>query len=101
MPLHRAALRRPGTYPKTVCNALVTGEAFLEALMDRDLGISVSEFIMHVRINGAKKILEKDAAVSKESVASETGFGDPGSFETAFKKVTGVEFEAYARQSPA
>jgi transcriptional regulator GlxA family with amidase domain len=91
----------PGLTPKTVCDALVTGEAFLEALMDRDLGISVSEFIMHVRVNGAKKILEKDAAASKESVASETGFGDPGSFETAFKKVTGVEFEVYARQSPA
>jgi AraC-like DNA-binding protein len=91
----------PGLTPKTVCDALVTGEAFLEALMDRDLGISVSEFIMHVRVNGAKKILEKDAAASKESVASATGFGDPGSFETAFKKVTGVEFEVYARQSPA
>jgi AraC-like DNA-binding protein len=82
---------------KSICADLVTGEAFLEALMERDLGITLDDFITHVRINRARVLLEKDPALSIETAAHQTGFGDAGSFDAAFKKITGTLFEEYSR----
>ena len=82
---------------KNICADLVTGEAFLEALMERDLGITVGDFITHVRINRARVLLEKEPSLAKETAAQETGFGDAGSFGVAFKKITGSPFDEYSR----
>jgi AraC-like DNA-binding protein len=79
----------------TVCAELVTGEAFLEALMERDLGISVNDFIGHVRVNNAKLLMEKNPLISGEDAAGQTGFTDPNAFRQTFKKITGTAFESY------
>lgn len=85
----------PELNAKSVCEAIITGEAFLEAIMQRDLGVSVSEFITHVRINRARGILQENAETSKETIASQTGFPNVQEFEDAFRKVTGHGFEAF------
>lgn len=82
---------------KSICADLVTGEAFLEALMVRDLGISVDDFITHVRINRARALLDKDPSLAKETAAQQTGFSDAESFATAFKEITGSPFEDFSR----
>jgi AraC-like DNA-binding protein len=87
----------PELSAKSICADLVTGEAFLEALMVRDLGISVGDFITHVRINRARVLLEKDPTLAKETAAQETGFSDAESFGAAFKKITGTPFEDFSR----
>ncbi len=87
----------PNLSVKGVCKALVTGEAFVESLMERDLGIGVGSFIAHVRINRARMILDKDPSTSKESVARETGFADVESFCESFQKIAGASFDAYSQ----
>jgi AraC-like DNA-binding protein len=87
----------PELSAKSICADLVTGEAFLEALMVRDLGISVGDFITHVRINRARVLLEKDPSLAMETAAQQTGFGDAESFAAAFKKITGSPFEEFSR----
>lgn len=85
----------PDLSAQHVCRELVTGESFLEALMERDLGISISDFIAHVRINNATRIVDKQNMVSEEEMAEKTGFSDPEAFRKTFKKITGTAFEAY------
>jgi|GEM_PF-1438818 AraC-like DNA-binding protein len=87
----------PNLSPKSVCEALVTGEAFVEALMERDLGIGVNNFIAHVRINRARMILDKDPLASKESVSLQTGFADVESFCASFQKIAGASFDRYSQ----
>jgi transcriptional regulator GlxA family with amidase domain len=89
----------PGLTSTSVCEALVTGEAFLEVLMERNLGMSPGEFITQVRVNGAKAILNRNPTTPKESVAKATGFADVDTFENTFTKVTGVSFGAYTKQN--
>jgi AraC-like DNA-binding protein len=88
----------PGLSLKKICLDLVTGEAFLEALMQRDLGVSVNDFVMHVRINKAKQILAHDPPAAGDAIAQETGFASGAEFLAVFKKLTGVAFEAYTQK---
>jgi AraC-like DNA-binding protein len=88
----------PGLSLERICKDLVTGEAFIEALMERDLGVSVGDFLAHVRINHAKRILSKDPSAAGESVARDTGFENDVAFRACFRKLTGVAFEAYSQR---
>jgi AraC-like DNA-binding protein len=87
----------PDLSTEKICKDLVTGEAFLEALMERDLGVSLNDFVMHVRINRAKQILSKDPLADGEGIGRETGFSSTAAFFTAFRKLTGASFEAYTQ----
>jgi AraC-like DNA-binding protein len=87
----------PDLTVKSICADLVTGEAFLEALMERDLGITVDDFITHVRINRVRMLLEKDPFLSKEAAAQFAGFSDVESFSAAFKRITDSTFEEFSR----
>jgi two-component system response regulator YesN len=78
---------------KSICNNLITGEAFLEALMERDLGVTVNDFIVHVRINQAQQIMAKAAGADADTIARETGFASGPALCEAFKKITGFQFE--------
>ena len=94
----------PGLTPETLCAALITGEPFLEAIFQRELGMSIAGYIGQVRIHHAKQIVAKNPALDGLSVASQTGFSDAGSFAVMFKKMTGTEFENFREEkqvSPA
>lgn len=80
---------------QSICEALVTGPAFLEALFQRELGMSVSDFLLHVRINRAKKILEKIPSEPADEVALNVGFIDYKQFLRNFSDITGISFEEY------
>jgi len=88
----------PGLSLEKICKDLVTGEAFIEVLMERDLGVTVNDFIAHVRINHAKRMLSKDPSAASEVVAQESGFETSAAFLACFKKLTGAAFDAYARK---
>jgi AraC-like DNA-binding protein len=88
----------PGMSVKNVCRDLITGEAFLEALMERDLGVTVNDFISHVRINRAKQLLAKDPSSGSDAIARETGFASGAVFLATFKKLTGTPFDSYTDQ---
>ncbi len=85
---------------ETMCADLVTGKAFLNALFVQELGLSVEDFISHVRINRARMFLEKNKGIDAEIAAGETGFDDVLVFRAAFAKIVGVSFEEYCRIRP-
>lgn len=78
-----------------ICSDLVTGGAFLEALFEKELGLSVDQFISHVRINRARIFMENNLQADAETVGLETGFATPAAFVAAFKKIVGMSFEEY------
>lgn len=80
---------------ESMCEQLVTGPAFLEALFEKELGMSVSEFLTQVRINRAKIILQKRPDYEPYDVALDVGFTDNKHFLSTFKKITGLTFEEY------
>jgi len=83
-----------------ICSDLVTGKAFLEALFEKELGLTVDQFTAYVRINRARIFIENNLRANAETVAVETGFATPGIFTAAFKKIVGTSFEEY-RESRA
>lgn len=86
---------------ESICNALVTGKAFLEVLFEQELGMSIDAFITQVRINRAKLLLEKNHALSASDVYIEVGYVDLETFLSDFLKVSGVSFDVYAESAQA
>ena len=84
---------------ESMCEVLVTGPAFLEALFEKELGMSVSEFLSQVRINRAKSILNKRPDIEADEIALDIGFTDKNLFLQKFKEITGVTLEEYRNAS--
>jgi len=85
----------PGLCLDSICKELVTGAAFLEALFEKELGLGVSEFIGHVRVNRARILIEKDPSTPLETAVIETGFASAEAFSICFKTITGTSFKDY------
>jgi YesN/AraC family two-component response regulator len=79
----------------TICNALVTGRPFLEALFQKELGISIQEFINQVRVNRAKIIMGKNPSITVDDLSSMIGFVDGRTFSDVFKSLSGIDLAAY------
>lgn len=84
-----------GLSVESICIALVTGPAFLEALFDRELGMGVTEFLTHVRINRAKLLMKKSPEVTDEELINQIGFSDYELFLQKFNEITGITVEEY------
>ncbi|KMQ50959.1 hypothetical protein CHISP_2101 [Chitinispirillum alkaliphilum] len=80
-----------------ICEELVTGEAFLEALFHKDLGIGVADFINQVRVNNTKILLSAEPEISEEKICEKCGFADRAELERAFRKITGVSVKDYMK----
>jgi hypothetical protein len=78
-----------------LCNEMVTGEAFLNALFIGELGITVENFIDQVRINRVKIFLSKDINIDIEKLVSQTGFASGKVLHDIFLTITGIEFDSY------
>ena len=80
----------------TICTALITGDAFLEALFEKELGMSVSEYIARVRISHAKQKLLEMSTLPFDFFSRQLGFTDGYVFQKAFLAISGVSFVEYA-----
>ena len=80
---------------ESMCEKLVTGPAFLEALFAKELGMSVPDFLAQVRINRAKIILEKRSDSTVDDIALQVGFNDKKLFLQKFKEITNLAFDEY------
>lgn len=86
----------PSLDTETICSALVTGRAFIEALFVKELGLTPQEFIEQVRINRAKLVLRKDPHATAGSIAPAVGFGsEEQRLLTVFKAIAGMSMEEY------
>ncbi len=80
---------------ETICEALVTGPAFLEALFEHELGMKVSDFIAHVRINRATIQATKQPDIDEEELLTHIGMTDRTMFIAKFKEITGTSYEDF------
>ncbi len=85
----------PDMTVKSICNDLVAGESFLQALFEKELGISIDSFIDQVRINNVRLLLEENPHLEADQLFLQSGFSDmPLALET-FRRITGVSFEVF------
>lgn len=95
----------PALTPETVCNSLVTGKAYLDALFMNELGINVQDFIVQVRVNAIKNRVSAPLAAQQQSpdineICAECGFADRAEAERCFAAVCGgVGIAEFARFS--
>jgi AraC-like DNA-binding protein len=80
-----------------ICEALVTGEAFLQALFCQELGISVENFIIQVRVNRVKYFVNKDTLIDNDVLAQMCGFKDRKTMEDQFHSVTGATLDIFRK----
>ncbi len=78
-----------------ICSALVTGGAFLEALFVKELGLTVEDFIIQVRVNRAKIFLRNNHDCFASTLAGQCGFSDESDFLARFAAITGCTLEEY------
>ncbi len=86
---------------KVLCDALVTGEAFLQALFYQELGISVENFIIQVRVNRVKHFVNKDSMLDNDILAQMCGFKDRKTMEDQFHSVTGATLDIFRKSLEA
>jgi len=90
----------PALTPETVCNSLVTGKAYLDALFMNELGINVQDFIIQVRVNAIKNRLSADQTPDINEICAECGFADREEAERCFSNICGgVGIAEFARFS--
>ena len=80
-----------------LCEALVTGPAFLEALFERELGMGVMEFITPVRIHKVNKMLQKNPHAMIDDIVETTGFIDTDNLLKSFIEITDISFDEYLK----
>jgi two-component system response regulator YesN len=91
---------KPDLSIDSICAALITGRAFLEAIFEKELGITVEAFIDQVRINRAKIMLSKKPDTNAEELAICSGFKNTDSFLQTFQNVSGMQFEIFQKSFP-
>lgn len=91
----------PTLTPAGVCAAIITGEPFLEALFERELGMSIAAYIDQVRIHHVKQLVRENPAADALTAASQAGFSKETDFEELFRKLAGTEFETFRKEKQA
>lgn len=78
-----------------LCEDLVTGVAFLEALFQKELGMRVEEFLIQVRINKARIFLNKEPDLSITELAMKCGYEESSLFQEDFIKTTNFTIDDF------
>lgn len=73
-----------------------TSPTNLRRIFRRETGLGIKEFIIRVRVDAARKLLE-DTDVKIASVAHEVGFQNLSAFNREFKLITGLSPSDYRR----
>jgi AraC-like DNA-binding protein len=85
----------------TLCTHLVTGEAFLQALFERELGMAVEDFITQVRINRARIILSQQGPLPALQISAQVGYSSDIVFLQEFYQTVQISFEEYCAAVPS
>lgn len=71
--------------------------AYVSRLFKKETGLALSDYVMHVRIENAKRLLtQSDEKIS--IVAEKAGYYNPSYFAKLFRKVVGITPQEYRRQ---
>lgn len=79
----------------TVSDELISSPAFLQALFERELGMSVDSFIDQVRINRARIKIAESPDISPDELAGFVGYEQTGILVERFAQITGISLKDY------
>lgn len=77
-----------------VADRFSINSSYLSRIFKADTGKPFSEYLIDLRVNIAKQMLQTNAYKAYQ-LAQFVGIPDPGYFTKCFRKVTGVSFQAY------
>lgn len=80
-----------------IANYVFLNSAYLSRLFKRELGKSLSEYILEARINKVKPLLE-ETNIKISEIALSVGYSNFSHFTRMFKKATGLTPHEYRRQ---
>lgn len=69
---------------------------YFSGLFKNETGITVSQFLLNIRIEKAKKYL-KETTMNLSEISDCVGYSDSKHFSKLFKKATGISFKEYKR----
>lgn len=90
---------KPHFSSEGLCEDLSVSTVFLNALFEDHLGMSLEEFIMHVRINRSILELQQDSDVSSQELSQRCGYETEQQFLVEFYSVVAVNFREYKELS--
>lgn len=79
----------PETYTSSVAERLSVSCSYLRKLFNENLGISPSDYLLKIRMDNAKRLLESGYYKISE-ISALCGYAQPKSFTVAFKKSVGI-----------
>lgn len=79
-----------------VAEAAGVNSTYLSYLFSQEMGIGFSNYLLNLRIQCAKKLLE-ESSLKIRQVAEKSGFNDYHYFSKVFKKMTGVSAAQYRK----
>lgn len=85
---------------KEICRALGVSRAYMSREFNREMHVTVREYINSVRIKNAKILLDS-SELNVSEIAYSVGFSDSGYFSSVFKKTTGLSPLEYKKRQSA
>lgn len=73
--------------------------SYLSKLFKHETGLTITDYLIEVRIRKAKQLLAESAELKIHEVGSEVGYPDPAYFNKLFKRIVGVTPNEYKRIS--
>ena len=78
----------------TICQHVSYSRSYISRLFKSDIGMTVSEYIQHVRIRNAQALL-RETTLSVQEVSYSVGVDDPLYFSKMFRKIAGMSPRDY------
>lgn len=75
-----------------------TNAKYLSAIINETFSMNFSSFINQLRIEESQRLLKEKSHLTIEAIGFESGFKSKSSFNSAFKKVTGITPSVYKKQ---
>ncbi|HHV12330.1 MAG TPA: AraC family transcriptional regulator [Clostridiales bacterium] len=79
----------------SVCNRFGISQPYLSKIFKKEKGCTYNEYLINMRIEKAKELLEKDEEFLIGEIASSLGFSDQFYFSKVFKSMTGLTPREY------
>ena len=84
----------------SIADALFINANYLSKIFKQQMNISVSEYMIHYRLQTAKTLMESNKNLRIIDVARQVGYSDPFYFSKSFKKQFGVSPSKFLERVP-
>ncbi|OAB48205.1 response regulator transcription factor [Paenibacillus antarcticus] len=83
----------------TLANMVYLTPSYLSKLFKQEIGLTLTDYIIEVRITKAKQLLRNSLDMKVHEIGAEVGYVDPAYFNKLFKRVVGITPNEYKRIS--